>query len=99
MEQAVLQAGTDDLNMVGELEAALEGTRGDALVQDLALALLGGLHAFLRAADGQRVLTRLDGEILLGEAGDGDADAVIVLAGALDIVGGYPATAPSGPEA
>ena len=36
MEEAVLQARALHLDMVGELEAALEGARGDAAIKDLA---------------------------------------------------------------
>ena len=43
MEQAVLELGGADLDMLGELEAALEGAPGDALVQ-VAL-LVGSLRA------------------------------------------------------
>src|SRR5690606_42004343 len=35
MEQAVLQHSAGDLNMVGELEAALEGTRSNAARKDV----------------------------------------------------------------
>ena len=42
MEEAVLEARALHLDMVGELEAALEGARGDAAIEDLA-AFLGGL--------------------------------------------------------
>ena len=43
VKQAVLKVSTGDLDMVGQLEAALEGARGDALVQELGLGfdLLG----------------------------------------------------------
>ena len=41
----------------------------------------------LLAANGERVLLHLDGEVALAEAGDGHADAILVLADALDIVG------------
>ena len=40
MEQAVLEGRAGDLDVVGELEAALEGARGDALMEDLALRRL-----------------------------------------------------------
>jgi phosphoglycolate phosphatase-like HAD superfamily hydrolase len=35
MEQAVLEAGAGHLHVIGKLEATLEGTRRDALMQDL----------------------------------------------------------------
>ena len=85
VKQAVLKVRTSDLDMVGQLEAALEGARGDALVQELGLGfdLLG-----LLAGNGQGVALGLDGDIGWGEAGDRHGDAVGVLRQALDIVGG-----------
>ena len=47
------------------------------------LVLLG----LLLAADRQRVFLRLDRQLGLGEARDRDRDAIVVLAGALDVVG------------
>ena len=41
MQQAVLEIGALDLDVVGELEAALEGTRGDAAMQERALLVVG----------------------------------------------------------
>ena len=38
MEQAVLERRAGHLDAVGELEAALEGARRDALVEDVGLA-------------------------------------------------------------
>ena len=76
MKQPVLEARACDRHMVGKLEATLEGARGDALVQDLALAGLRDGLGLLRAPDRQRVLAGFDREIALGEAGDGDGDAI-----------------------
>src|SRR5712691_11428186 len=45
MEQAVLELGALDLDVVGELEAPLERARRDAAVQELAPLLLGLLLA------------------------------------------------------
>ena len=45
MQQAVLEVGALHLDVVGELEAPLEGARGDAAVQELALLVLGLLLA------------------------------------------------------
>src|SRR5258708_33163935 len=71
--------------MVGELEATLEGPRGNALVEHVAgLLLVVGL---LLAVDRQRILPRLDREISVGEAGDCNRDAIGVLAGPRDTVG------------
>src|SRR6266852_6289165 len=59
MQHAVVEAGADHLDGVGELEAALEGAAGDAAVEVLrAVLLLLGL-----AGDQQRVLPDLDVEI------------------------------------
>ena len=46
MQETILagRAGHDD--MVGELESALKRARGDALVEDLALAVALGLASF-----------------------------------------------------
>src|SRR5439155_12301321 len=54
VQESVLEMRALDLDMVGELEHALEGARGDTLIEGLAL-LLVGLGLFL-AADRQRVL-------------------------------------------
>ena len=85
VEQAVLEACAGDLDMVGKLEAALEGAGGDAAVEHLAAALL--LLFLLLALDRQDVLLGLDVEVALAEAGDRQGHAVGVLAGALDVVG------------
>jgi hypothetical protein len=86
MEQAVLERGVLHLHEVGELEHALEGTRRDAAIQHLGFVLAVLIGDFL-ALDRQRVFLGDDGEFVLGEAGDGDGDAVVVLAGALDVIG------------
>ncbi len=79
MQEPVLQARALDLNIVSELEAPLEGPRGDALVEHLAdLRFVVGL---LLAVDRQRILLRLDREISVGEAGDCNRDAIGVLVG------------------
>src|SRR6185437_9178257 len=83
VQEAVLadRPGHDD--MVGELEATLEGAGCDALVEHVALLVLLGL---LRSAYGQRVLAGLDRELALAEAGDREGDPVGVLAGPLDVI-------------
>src|SRR5690606_33941997 len=86
MEQAVVEARAGHLDVVGELEAAFEGARGDAAVKDLAAVLL--LLFLLLALHGEDVLLRLDVDVALAEAGDGHRHPVGVLAGALDIVRG-----------
>src|SRR5258708_9853177 len=83
MQHAVIEAGADHLDGVGELEAALEGAAGDAAVEVLrGVLLLLGL-----AGDQQRVLLDLDVEIAGAEAGDGHAQAIGFIAGLLDVVG------------
>src|SRR6266566_3777415 len=73
VQEPVLQTRAFDLDMVGELEATLEGPRGDPLVEHLAgLLLVVGL---LFAANRQPVLLRLDRQIGIGEAGNCDRDA------------------------
>jgi len=85
VQETVLHCRALDLDEVGKLEHPLERTRGDALVDGLALLLVGA--GLLIAADRQRVLFRFDREVGFREAGHGYRDAVVVLAGALDIVG------------
>src|SRR5262249_40373032 len=85
VQETVLEAGAANLDMVGELEATLEGAGSDALIEHVAIFLL--LRGFLFTADRQRVLLHLDVEFLLGEAGDRNRNAVRVLPGALDVVG------------
>ena len=73
-------------DVVGELEAALERTRGDALIEDFALvgfALLDG--PLRRGRSGCFPASR--SRFVFGEAGDRDRDAIVVFAGALDVVG------------
>src|ERR1051326_4388350 len=84
VKQAVLEARALDLDVVGELEAALERPRGNALVEHFAGLL--GLRLLL-AADRQGVFLGLDREVGLGEPGDRKRDAIGVLAGPLDVVG------------
>src|SRR5262249_54014335 len=75
VQQSVLEARGLDLDVVGELEHALEGARRDALVEHLA-GFAFVLGVFL-AADGERVLLGYDRELRLVEAGDRDGDAVV----------------------
>src|SRR5690348_2874155 len=82
MEQAILELGALDLDMLGQLELALESAPGDALMQ------IGGLgRIFALAGDGQHAIGDFDAEILFRKAGGGDGDAIIILVAALDIVG------------
>ena len=69
-QEPVRQAYALDHDMVGELEATLEGPLGDALVEHIAgLLFVVGL---LLATDRQRVLLRYDRKIGVGEAGHRD---------------------------
>ena len=62
VQQAVLQRGAQDLDMVGKLEAALEGARGDAAIEHLGAFAVGLFLAL--ALDGQHVAVSLDGDVL-----------------------------------
>src|SRR5205807_3813494 len=72
------------LDKVRELEYALEGARRDALVEDLTLDF--GLRLLL-AADFERAFLGLDGNVGLGETSNRYRDAILIVAGAFDIVG------------
>ena len=85
MEQAVLEAGAGDLDILGKLEAQLEGALGNAAMEEFT-GLLGRLGS-LGALDGQGVFLALDDDVALGEAGHRDRDAVGVIAELLDVVG------------
>ena len=69
--------------MVGEIEAALERTAGNAAVQIARAVVLLGDAAF----DEQGVFLHRDGDIVLAEAGNRHDDAVGVVGQLLDIVG------------
>src|SRR5580658_2549864 len=85
VQEPVLERGASDLDMLGELEDALERARRDALIEHLALLLLG--LGLLLALDRQGVLLGLDRDLGLGKARNRERDAVGVLAGTLDVVG------------
>ena len=57
VEEAVLEARALHLDVVGELEAALEGAGGDAAIEDLA-CLRPRFGLFFSPRDGERVLLR-----------------------------------------
>ena len=82
MKQAVLKAGGFDLDMLGELEAALKGAAGNALVQKGGLRLL---NIFALAGDREHAVLHVYRQVLLGKAGDSQGDAVIILVGPLDM--------------
>src|SRR5262249_15662406 len=85
MQQTGLEPRALHMDVVGRLEDALEGARGEAPVEGVALLLVG--LDLLVAANRQRALLGLDVEFRLGEAGHRYRDAVVVLTGPLDIVG------------
>src|SRR6516162_1728772 len=82
-EQTVGQLRAHDLDVIGELEAALEGAAGDAAIEEL--LLLGRL--LLLARDEQRIGLLGDREVALGEARHRHDDAIGVIARLLDVVG------------
>src|SRR5688572_13573927 len=84
VQESVLESGTLHLDVIGKLKHALECTCRDALIEHLAAGLL--VLRRLVALDRQRIFLRFDREVTLAEAGDGDRDAVGVLAGAFDVV-------------
>ena len=85
MQEPVLERRTLDLDVVGELEDALERARCDTLVEDLAGLLL--VLRLLIALDREGVFLAFDRKIALAETGNRDRDAIGVLARALDVVG------------
>jgi len=86
MEQAVLERGVLHLHEIGKLEGPLEGARRDAAIEHLGLVLVIFIGGFF-ALDRQRVFLGDDRKFALRKAGDRDADAIGVLAGALDVIG------------
>src|SRR5215207_2491214 len=84
MQQTVFQIRAADLYEVGELEATLESTRGNALVKNFAAVFRA--VGFL-AGNGQGVLVQLDVEIIRPETGNGHGDAILIIADALDVIG------------
>ena len=85
VQEAVLQRRARHLDVVGELEAALEGAGGDAAIEHFT-ALLALLFVPL-ALHHEHVFLRLDVDVALAEACDGHGDAVGVLVAPLDVVG------------
>ncbi|CAH1663905.1 hypothetical protein CHELA20_52492 [Hyphomicrobiales bacterium] len=85
VKESVLKDRALDEDMVGELEAALEGASGNALIEDI--WLLFTVRNLLLATDGEGVLLHLDAEVFIREARDSDRDAIVVLAGPLDVIG------------
>jgi len=82
-EQAVLETGTLDLDMVGERKLALEVTRRDAAVQEGPLFLVA-----LAALQREDVLLDRQFDLIRLESGERDRDLKVVLVEAFDVVGG-----------
>src|SRR5580698_9004927 len=82
MKQAVFEFRGADFDMLGKLEAAVEGPTGNALIQ---VVMFRGV--FASARDGQHAITQLDIQILLAEASNSKRDPVACLVGAFDVVG------------
>src|SRR3569832_299285 len=85
MEQAVLERSTGDFHILGQLEAQLEGALGNAAMEELT-SLAFALRS-LGTLDDEAVLFGLETQVAVGKAGDGDRDAIGVLADLLDVVG------------
>ena len=85
MEQPVLELGSLHLDMLGELEAALERAAGNALVKDVLALRLVALFALAR--NGEHAVVQLHIQVLLGEPGHRNADAVMGLVGTFDVIG------------
>ena len=82
VQQTVLQPGIDHLDVLVQLELALEVALGDSLIQELALAV-----AFLAPSDGQGALFAGDFDIVLAKSGDRHGDAIAVFLDQLHVVG------------
>src|SRR5947209_10780064 len=84
VQEAVRELRAGDLDVVGELEAALERAGRDALIEHLTLRL--GLLLLL-AFHGERIFLGFDRQFILGEARDRNGNAIGVFAGTLDVIG------------
>jgi len=82
-EQAVLEAGALDLDVVGKGELALEVAGRDAVMQE-GPPFLVALPAF----EGQDVLLDRQFDLIRLESGERDRDLEVVLVEAFDVVGG-----------
>src|ERR1700742_306728 len=84
MEEAVLDVGTFDDNVVGERKATLKRTAGDTAVQQFGLRGVGGDAAGYE----QRVVLDGDVEVLGAKASHRHSQAIGVVSGFFDVVGG-----------
>ena len=82
-EQAVLEAGALDLDVVGQRELALEVARRDAAMQEGFPFLVA-----LPTLEGQDVLLDRQFDLIRLESGERDRDLEVVLVEAFDVVGG-----------
>ena len=82
-EQAVVERSTLDLDVVFEIELALEGSRRDALIQELMIWSGLGLPIGLVAANSQLVLLSRDRDLVRREAGDSQRNPIAILPGEL----------------
>ena len=87
-KQAVVERSTLDLDVVFEIELALEGSRRDALIQERMIGAALGLPIGLAAGDRQLVLLSSDCDLLRREAGDRQRNPIAILTGTDDVVGG-----------
>src|SRR5438105_1790290 len=69
--------------MIGEAEASLERPSGDALVDKI---LVGTLC--VAPGNGQEILLRADGDVVGRKAGKRERNAIALLTGPRDVVGG-----------
>ena len=90
-QQTVDQIGVVDDDIVGQLEAALETTFGDPLIEIVApgVGLLVALHR-------QQIFLEAQLQLFLGKARHRHADAVVVVTQLLDVVGGITGIAIAG---
>src|SRR6185437_5149944 len=77
-QHPVLHVRALDLDMVGKSEAPLERAVGDSAIDEVAVLLLTLFG--LAARDDQLVLLAGNVDLVAGEAGDGELDAIIVVA-------------------
>ncbi len=83
MEQTVFHGRVGDLDMVGQLEAALEGAAGNAAMEIGRLVIVLSDFAF----DGQCIVFDGDVDVFFAEPGDGKGNLVAVLRCFDDVLG------------
>src|SRR5436190_6531056 len=84
LEKAVLERRSFHLDMICEVEPALEGTESDALVEVLRMIAI----LCLLTVDGQQILLGGDIDLVGRKAGDRQQNAEGVLAGPHDVIVG-----------